>query len=338
MTQRRVKIGLVGLGQFGAKYARIISESPIMELVAVCSRNGERAQELAALYHADYAFTDYSQLLGVEEIEAVCIVTEVNRHAEISVNALSAGKHVFVEKPLSADVKDHDRVIALSREKDLTVLVGYINRYLPNFVELKRLIDEDKFGQIAAIASRRNVKSSYLNLPRFEGNVPPVIIEPGIHTSDLFLWLTGSPVESVYAEKRNLLGRSIADTWLVIVKMNNGVIGTMEQVFLLPEGAPIGMDHRLEIIGTKKTADFIDTGSDYQIWDADSVHNLAPVKPQEIYGTLSFCVEIELNDFVHSIRSGKKPSGAGPGDCRAAVQLASAAVRSAERGQVVVCE
>ena len=335
-SDKKLKIGLIGLGKFGEKYARIISESPIMELTAICSRSAERSEEIAALCHPGYVLTDYLELIRIKEIEAVCIVTEANRHAEITLESLAEGKHVFVEKPLSAAVEDHKKVIEMSEKRNLTVLVGYLCRYLPNFVELKNLIDDNAFGRIAAIASRRNAKSSYLNLPRFKGNVPPLIIEPGIHTSDLFLWLTGSDVQSVYAEKRSLLGHSIADTWMAIVKMKNGVIGTMEQVFLLPEGAPTGMDHRLEIIGTKMTADFLDNGSDYNLWGQESVNYVSPYKPQDIYGKLLFCIKDELNDFVDSIVKGRKPSGAGPRDCRAAVQLASAAVQSADSGQVIV--
>ncbi|NSW89097.1 MAG: Gfo/Idh/MocA family oxidoreductase [Firmicutes bacterium] len=334
--KNKVKIGLIGLGNFGEKYANIIHYSPRMELSAICSRNEARLQEIAGKYGVKNTYQDYRELVQLPDIDAVCIITEAIRHADITLEALKNGKHVFVEKPLSANLEDHDKVIRLAGEKGLIVLVGYINRYIPNFVKIKSMVESGEIGKIVSIASRRNGRPPNLSLPRYQGNIPELIIEPGIHTTDLFLWITGSKVTRVFAESRNLLGLPFADTWMVILKMENGVIGTMEQVFHIPEGAPVVMDHRLEVIGTDGTIQFTDPGSDYSFWGSGKTTYFSPYSAENLYGKLIFPIRDEIEDFASAIQEGRKPSGAGPQDCRAAVEVARAVVESAKSGQVII--
>ena len=331
-----LRIGLVGLGWFGQKWARLIAETEGVELAAICSRSGERGDEIARRHGVAAVHRDYRELVERDDLAAVCVITEVNRHAEVVQAALECDKHVYVEKPLSANLADHDSITALAERKKRVVLVGYNNRYTPLLVDLKARIDRGELGQLVAIASRRNCCQSILELPRYQGvDVPPLIVEPGIHTSDLLLWLTGSRPERVYAHKRNIAGRAMADTWMAMVVMADGACGTMEQVWHVPENAPMVMDRRLEVIGTKATVEIADQRGDYVLW-GEKVQHLHPYAPVDMYGRYIWPgFREQFADFIHAIRTGRPPHGASPADSRAAVEMALAIVKSAETGEVV---
>ena len=99
---RPVRIGVAGLGMFGEVHIQAMSRIPEFELVSVCSRSEERARQIAETYGVSRWYTDLQSFAADPEIEAVDIVNEVGRHAEVAQVALEAGKDVLVEKPLSA--------------------------------------------------------------------------------------------------------------------------------------------------------------------------------------------------------------------------------------------
>ncbi|MBH04829.1 MAG: hypothetical protein CMJ20_00760 [Phycisphaeraceae bacterium] len=334
--QQILKIGLVGLGWFGTKWARLIAQTTGVELTAICSRSAERGHEIANQYDKPTVYQDYHQLVERDDLDAVCVLTEVNRHAEVTMAALACDKHVYVEKPLSTNLSDHDDIIQLAQQRARTVLVGYNNRYTPMLVELKARINRGELGQIVSIASRRNCCQSILSLPRYQGaEVPPLIIEPGIHTSDLFIWLTGSRPQRIYAHKRSISGRSVADTWMALVVMGDGTCGTMEQVWHVPQNAPMVMDRRIEVIGTKATAEIADQRGDHYVW-GETIEHLNPIASVDMYGRFVWPgFSEQFSDFIDSIRNHRTPHGASPGDSRAAVELALGIVQSAQTGEVV---
>ena len=93
----RAKIGVAGLGRFGVWHARVLAQLPQVELAAVCSRSEERAREVAETYGARKWYTDYVEMVQDAEIEAVDVVSDLDRHGEIALAALQNGKHVFSE-------------------------------------------------------------------------------------------------------------------------------------------------------------------------------------------------------------------------------------------------
>jgi len=107
----RAKIGVVGLGTFGAKHARVLAQLPQVELVGVCSRSADRAKEVAAACDARRWCTDSHDLIQDPDIDAVDIVTEVARHAEVALPALQHGKHVFCEVLVTMSMEEMDRII-----------------------------------------------------------------------------------------------------------------------------------------------------------------------------------------------------------------------------------
>jgi predicted dehydrogenase len=100
----KLKYAVIGLGFFGEKHAEVLSGMPEIDLVAVCTRRPHRVQEVAGCFGIPKTYTDYKELLADNEIDAVSIVTHVNDHHDIAIDALNASKHVFLEKPMAGTV------------------------------------------------------------------------------------------------------------------------------------------------------------------------------------------------------------------------------------------
>src|SRR5688572_31739097 len=136
----RLRIGVIGLGWFGEIHCEAIIGVPNLELAALCTRTESRLGELAKKFGVNKTFTDYRKLLADPEIDAVSIVTMWDQHTEPAVAALEAGKHVFLEKPITSTVADAQKVVAVSKGAKGILQVGHICRFNPRYRAAKEAI------------------------------------------------------------------------------------------------------------------------------------------------------------------------------------------------------
>src|SRR5688572_4667849 len=101
---RTIRYGVIGLGFFGEYHAQVAAALPNVELRALASRQDKRRKQLMTRFGVPQGYRDYDDLLADDEIEAVSVVTHVDDHAEPTIAALKAGKHVLVEKPMARTV------------------------------------------------------------------------------------------------------------------------------------------------------------------------------------------------------------------------------------------
>src|SRR5438445_8427027 len=104
-SKRTVRVGVVGLGWFGEKHLRILSQLPNVDVVAVCSRSESRAREVARKYGVKKTYTNWNKLAKDPRIDAVTVTTHLPDHREPVLAAADAGKQVFVEKPIADSLK-----------------------------------------------------------------------------------------------------------------------------------------------------------------------------------------------------------------------------------------
>ena len=102
----KVTFGLIGAGGWGETHAKVYADHPGVAFAAVCDLDADRAKQTAAQYGAEKCYTDYVDLLGDDEIQAVSIVTPDFAHTEIAVAAAEAGKQILLEKPMATTVAD----------------------------------------------------------------------------------------------------------------------------------------------------------------------------------------------------------------------------------------
>lgn len=333
-----VRIGVVGLGAFGEMHIKTLSRMAEFEIVAVCSRSADRAKEVAETFGVRRWYADVHDLADDPEIEAVDVVNEVARHAEVAQIALAAGKHVLVEKPMSARLDETEAVLRLAEEKGRIVMVGYIERYDPRRAMIRERILSGELGEVVSLYGRRNCGRQYLSKPRFQ--CWPLIIEPGIHTVDMLIWLAGSRVGRVYAVGRCHNEWNITDTWWATLEFASGAVGVIEQVWHIPEEAPADWPHDnyLEVIGTKGTAQMRDPTDAFWMWTSGTTRSPDFYLSPEVAGQVTGALRNELGYFARCVVNGQRPTLGTPDEVCHAIKVALAVVESADQGCPVEVE
>ena len=145
MSARRLRVGVVGLGQWGRHHARVFSSLPGVDLVGVVDRD-EREAQAAATRHGTVAYGDHRDLVG--KVDAVSIVVPTVLHYTVARDFVDAGVHVLLEKPMAATVDEARRLVELNTRRGTVMLVGHVERFKPAVQRLHELIREPLYGQI----------------------------------------------------------------------------------------------------------------------------------------------------------------------------------------------
>lgn len=192
---KSINVGVIGTGSISAMHLQSYQKHANANLLAVCDLNEERARLAAEKYGATKVFTDYRELLADPEIDAVSICTWNNTHAEISIAALNAGKHVLVEKPLCRTVEEALRVQEAVKSSGKLLQVGFVRRYDPNAQMLREFADKGEFGEIyfakaSSIRRLGNPGGWFSDIERSGGGP---LIDIGVHVIDLCWYMMGRP-------------------------------------------------------------------------------------------------------------------------------------------------
>jgi UDP-N-acetylglucosamine 3-dehydrogenase len=333
MTERRtLRWGVIGLGWFGEVHADALAAMPGIELAAVCTRRPERLHEVADRYHVPRRYTDYRQLLADPDVDVLSVVTHFYDHRQITIDALNAGKHVLVEKPLAPDVASCDAIVAAARASRALFMVGHICRFDPRVVLAKQVIDEGRIGRIVSMHARRNLSKT---IGRMVLDKISALVGDGIHDADLMLWFSRAKPRHVYAQEVHPGANKYPDAGWAMFRLDNDAVGVVESVWHLPESTPYQIDARMEVIGTEG-AIYINCGeAGLQIHDGagnrmpDTMYWPKPLG--ERFGIL----RAELRYFADCVCAGRPPDRITPEESRAAVALMVAATESAQTGRVI---
>jgi len=182
---KRTRVGVVGVGSLGQHHARIYSELPEAELVAVVDPESDRAERIAEQF-ACKALAGHEKI--IDEVEAVSIATPTNLHAEIGCSFLQRGIHVLVEKPIAGDLEQADDLIKAAQNAGVVLHVGHTERFNPALAPVRPLITTPQFFE----AHRLGVF-----VPRSLDI--DVVLDLMIHDLDMILHLTGSIPNEVHA-------------------------------------------------------------------------------------------------------------------------------------------
>jgi len=328
----RIRYAVIGLGFFGEKHAEVLSDMPGVELIAVCTRRPHRVEEIAERFGVPRTYTDYKELLADGEIDAVSVVTHVDDHRDIAVDALDAGKHVFLEKPMAGTVADCDAIIEATRSAKGSFMVGHICRFDSRVALAKAAVDEGRIGKIVSMHATRNLPAPIS--AEVLDKISPLMGD-GIHDTDLMLWFTGSAVKTVYAQNVRVRDFKHPDIGWAMYRFESEAVGVIETVWYLPESTPFTIDARMEVIGTRG-AIYIDCGDGgLTINDDQGVHKPDTFYWPKLLGKRSGVLREELSYFVECVRRGKIPDVITPEQSRAAVAVMCAAEKSAATGEVV---
>jgi len=216
-------LAVIGCGYWGRNYIRLLSQMYNVNLIAICDRDKEQLKKNKTRILSSQSgpklklFTDFHELLNLESLDAVVICTSPDTHFEITKNALEAGKHVLVEKPMTLSSTGSKELAGLAGNKGLTLMVGHIFLYNSAVVQIKEYIEQGKFGQIYYIYSKRT------NLGPIRSDVN-VIWDLAPHDISIFNYLMGTQPEWVSATASSFLRDKNEDVGFITMGYPNKTI------------------------------------------------------------------------------------------------------------------
>ena len=191
-----IRVGIVGLGKMGISHLAMINAHPQVSVVGVCDTSGYMLSILAK-YSGLRTFTDMDQMLAEAELDAVIISTPSALHAPMVRKALDRGLHVFCEKPFCLDPADSAELTAAADLQGLVTQVGYHNRFVGAFQEVKRLLDAGAIGTVTHVLAEAygpvvlKPQGGTWRSRRSEGG--GCLYDYAAHPIDLLTWYLGEP-------------------------------------------------------------------------------------------------------------------------------------------------
>ncbi len=222
MSLSKLAVGIIGVGgiAFG-KHLPALAKRDDVEIVAFCDVIEANATRGAKEYGSIDArvFTDYKQLLAMDKLDAVYVLTANHLHAEVSIAALQAGKHVMCEKPMATSVEEAKAMMDAAHASGKILTIGYQNRFRKDSLYLKQACEHGELGHIyhaKALAIRRRAVPTWGNFlsKAMQGGGP--LIDIGTHALDLTLWLMDNyKPTTVFGATYDYLGKreNFANAW-----------------------------------------------------------------------------------------------------------------------------
>ena len=250
------KFGILGCGMIAGIHADAIKNIENASLVAVADNSIEYAKDFAEK-HGATAYASYGEML-LSDVDIVCICTPSCFHAQNAIDAMKAGKHVVLEKPMALSCEDADRVIAVSKETGRLVTVICQLRFSADVQRLKKLATDNAFGRITlcTLSMKYHRTSEYYTTSPWKGTLKfdggGALMNQGIHGIDLLEYIVGG-VKDVQGIVRTLSHRiEVEDTAVAMIEFECGALGTVQASTC----AYPGFERRIEIHGDRGYAVF----------------------------------------------------------------------------------
>lgn len=249
-----VKFAVVGTGRMGLFHAKNLKTCiPDAELVAVADMSAEVAKEAGRQTGVQW-FSDYGKALDLPGLNAVCVVTSTDTHAQISIEAAEKGLHVFCEKPMAITLEEADRLITTVERNKVKLQVGFMRRFDAPYVYAKRRLDEGAVGKptvFRSISRDPFPPPVWACEPKHGGGLQ---LEMHTHDYDLARWMMNDEVVRMYVEGECLAFPEIkkqvpefVDNTVYVLRFKKGQLGYIEGSL----NAKYGYDIRAEISGTE---------------------------------------------------------------------------------------
>jgi myo-inositol 2-dehydrogenase/D-chiro-inositol 1-dehydrogenase len=344
-----IRVGIVGSRFVAHAHAEGLRQIPGVELVAAASPNPDHVWDFHKRFGIEHAFTDYKDMLASGFIDAITVACPNDLHAQVTIDAAEAGKHVLVDKPFALTLDECDRMIKACQKAGVILMYGENLCFAPKYVRAKELADEGALGDVYYV---RQLECHYgphsdwfWDVNRSGGGV---LMDMGCHSIAYCRWLFGNaPVESVYADVGNFVHtkRTKGDDHAVVnlrfapsKALPQGRLGVAENSW-----ARIGgLDDRAEIYGTKglTVADiarggalhtYSTAGYSYAGEQAEWTRGWTWTSFDEAW---NYGFPQEIAHFADCIENEKQPMLTGE-DGRAVLEIICAAYKSARTGERV---
>lgn len=264
---RKLGAAVIGLGE-GTRHMKAYQENPEYELLAVCDTDSGILNRRTAEFPFLRTTLDYRDILKMKDVDVVSIASPDFFHAEQSIAAMEAGKHVLCEKPMTLCLEEARAIIDAVRRTQRTFMIAHPTRYTPAFCLAREMIRNGEIGKLFMVESEyeHNYEDAKgFNNWRMDSRRDP-LLGGGCHAVDLVRWITDAPIEEAFAYTNHLAMPlwPVNDSYLCLFKFANGVIGrvtcsigvnrpyTMRSVFSGTEGTIVCDNMSDHILFAKK--------------------------------------------------------------------------------------
>jgi predicted dehydrogenase len=327
------RVAVIGVGSMGSNHARVYSELPESELIAVADSDPQSA-EIVARRWGVRAFTDYRAMLDAEKPEAVSIAVPTAQHKETAIAAMEAGAHVMVEKPIANTIEAGLEMIACAARTGRKLMIGHIVRFNPAIQLLKQKLDEGQLGRIFQIVCRR--------IGPFPTRIQDVgvVIDLAPHDIDIMRYITDHNPIRVYAELEQRLHTDHEDLLLALLRFPDHIKGSLEINWLTPtkvrEVLVLGERGLFRVDDLTQDLYFYENAqADKVMWPA--LQTLKGVREGEMikYAFSRYePLKAELQSFLRAIRD-ETPVPVSGEDGLMALRIALALIESGESNKVI---
>lgn len=319
---KRLRVGVIGLGEIGGAHCASIATLPQAELVAVADLRSEVATRVASQYGAT-AYAQAEELLAHPGLDAVIIALPDHLHRAAAVAAAAAGKAMLVEKPLAVDANDAEAIVRAANDAKVFLMVGFTVRYFPQYIRARHAVASGELGTIvSAFARRVNVVTQ---TERIQGRVG-VLHFLGVHDFDALRWIIGDEVVSVHAISASSapLAYPVENETFTTLRFKGGAIACVQAGWYLPTNHPAGFDFRLDLTGRNGSLNLSMMEQGISIFGGTGAS----------YPYMAAPLIAEDRDFVDSVLAGA-PSPIPGSEGLAAGAIVDAALESIATGRVV---
>ena len=278
MSKKR--IGVIGCGQWGPNHIRTFFFHPQTQVVRICDTDAGRLKTNQALYPGVHATSDYKDITRAADIDAVVIATPVSSHFEMAEDALSHGKDVFCEKPLTLHSEESEMLTRLAEEKKCVLMVGHVFLFNNGIIELKKRIHSGEIGDLYYLHAVRT------NLGPVRGDANAVY-DLASHDIAIFNFLLEATPKVLSATGKCYLQKGLEDVAFISLEYPGNILAHIHVSWLDPKKV-----RQITVVGKNKMIS----------WD-----DLSPKGPVEIYSKRveRFPVFRGYGEFYLSVKEGE---------------------------------
>lgn len=333
-----IKVGVIGCGYWGPNLIRNFSQNYHTDLRFACDLNEDRLERIRVRYPHARTTTDYKEILSDKSIDAVAVATPVFTHYKLVKEALDAGKHVLVEKPITPTVREAERLVSLARKKGLVLAVDHTFIYTGAIRRIKEFVSAGELGDVYYFDSVR------VNLGLFQHDVN-VIWDLAPHDVSIMDFIVDEEALNVVATGAVHTASGMEDMAYVTVRFSGGLIAHFHVNWMSPVKI-----RKIIIGGSRKMVVFDDLDPAEKVKIYDKGIELSDDNRTSVYQSLvqyrigdmyapaisnKEALNVEVEHFADCIRNGKKPVADGEAGLRV-VRVLEAANKSLKKGGVKV--
>ncbi len=317
-------LALIGGGYWGKNLARNFLQ--LQALHTICDREQATLSSYGAEYDHVKKIASFEDVIGDAAIDKVAIAAPASLHFQLARQALEAGKHVYVEKPLCLSVSDGQELIALAEDRKLTLMVGHLLQYHPCVLKIRELVSSGQLGRLFYITSNR------LNLGKIRRE-ENALWSFAPHDISVILAIAGLLPTSVQCVGEHYLTRGVADTTLTQLSFRDGLKAHIYVNWMNPfkeqKLTIIGSEGMLVFDDTKPWAEKLVLFKDYLTWEQGQVPIAKKTTGTAVEVTELEPLKVECQHFLDCCASGETPRTDGYEGLRV-LQVLNAAQESLE--------